>query len=172
MFTTKCDQPYPGERTAQLEVGTVPLSDVPLMAMEVRPVSPLTSGKLPVSGVLLMVMLRRLVGGAANAVKPAPFTYSDCRAGSAGSVPVNAPTLRSAKLVSAGKLHDDGAVTDFSPLSDKLCSAGSDETASSAPVKHDVTRVQSMRNDVSDVQLAMPDGKPPTVLVLPTVAGS
>jgi hypothetical protein len=52
----------------------VPLSDVPLMAMEVRPVSPLTSGKLPVSGVLLMVMLRRLVGGAANAVKPAPFT--------------------------------------------------------------------------------------------------
>jgi len=79
MFTTKKrdhnhDQLYPGERTAQLEVGTVPLSDVPLMAMEVRPVSPLTSGKLPVSGVLLMVMLRRLVGGAANAVKPAPFT--------------------------------------------------------------------------------------------------
>ena len=68
------EQVFAARRTAQLEVGMVPLSDVPLMAMEVRPVSPLTSGKLPVSGVLLMVMLRRLVGGAANAVKPAPFT--------------------------------------------------------------------------------------------------
>ena len=64
-------------RTVQLAVGMVPLSDVPLMAIEVKAVRPLTSGKLPVSGVLVMEMLCRLVGRAANTVKPAPLRYSD-----------------------------------------------------------------------------------------------
>jgi hypothetical protein len=98
-------------RAAQLAVGMVPLSDVPLISIDVSPVRPLTSGKLPISGVLLMAMLRKLVGGTARAVKPALLTYNDCRAGNAGSVPVSSAKLRSARLVSAGRLHVDGAVT-------------------------------------------------------------
>jgi len=43
---------------------------------------------------------------------------------------------------------------------------------SSAPVKHDGKREQSMRSDVRDVQLVMPDGKLPTALVFPIFDGS
>ena len=119
-----------------------------------------------------MAMLCRLDGRPASAVKPAPRRYRDCRPGRAGSVPASRPTSRRLRLVNAGKLHAEGAVTDPIPRSVRLCSAGSDEMASSAPLKHDAMRVQSMRSDVSDVQLAMPAGRPPTAEVLPNSHGS
>ena len=106
--------------TEQLAVGTVPLRYVPLMVIDVSPVRPLTSGKLPASGVLLMAKLRMLAGKAPSAVKPAPLTSSVCTAGSEGSVPASRPVSCSIRLVSAGKLHTDGAVTDPSPRSDRL----------------------------------------------------
>ena len=156
----------------QLAEGTVPLSDVPLKAIDVSPVSPLTSGKAPASGVLLTAMLRRLAGSAASAVKPAPLTSSDCMAGSAGSVPASRPVSCRARLVSAGKLHTVGWVTDPSPRSDRLCSAGSEEMESSAPLKQPLMREQSMRRNVSDVQLARAAGRLLTPEILPTGEGS
>ena len=156
----------------QLALGTVPLSDVPLMAIDVSPVSPLTSGNAPASGVLLMAMLCKLAGIAPSAVKPAPLTSSDCTAGSEGNVPASRPVSCSIRLVSAGKLHSAGAVTDPTPRNEKLCSAGRDEIASNAPLKQPVMREQSMRKNVSDVQLAMPVGRLPTPEVSPTSEGS
>ena len=44
--------------------------------------------------------------------------------------------------------------------------------ASNAPLKQPVMREQSMRKNVSDVQLAMPVGRLPTPEVLPTSEGS
>ena len=155
-----------------LAEGRVPLSAVPLMAMAVSLVRLLTSGKVPASGVPLIAMFCRLDGRVASAVKPAPLTYRDCRPARVGSVPVSSPTSRRDRLVKAGKLHVDGAVTDLIPRSVRLCSAGSDEMASSAPPKQLVMRVQSMRSDVSDVQLAMPAGRLLTAVVLPTGDGS
>ena len=87
-------------------------------------------------------------------------------------MPVSSAMLRSARLVSAGRLHEDGAVTDVISLSDKLCSAGSDEMASRAPLKHVCMLEQSMRNDVSAVQLANPNGKLATALTFPFLEGS
>ena len=156
----------------QLAEGTVPLSDVPLMTIDVSPVRPLTSGKLPASGVLLIAMLCRLAGRAASAVKPAPLTSSIFTAASEGSVPASRPVSCSARLVSTGKLHTAGAVTDPSPRNERLCSACSDEMASNAPLKQPVMREQSMRKYVSNVQLAIAAGRLLTPEVLPTGEGS
>ena len=147
---------------AQLAEGTVPLSCVPVMAIEVSAVSELTSGKVPASGVLATSMLRRLAGRVpGSAVKPALFTDSRSRDGGTGTVPVSADNESSCMLVRLGRIHADGELTAVMLRRLRRWSAGSEDRALSEPLKQLGARLQMMLSESRDDQPDMPLGSAP-----------